>query len=53
MAGTIDKVILEKIIDTVIGNFKENEAKINDILNKIEWPSPEIPPEIDQVEAKY
>jgi len=31
MAKIIDKTVLEKITDTVIGIFKENEAKINDM----------------------
>ena len=31
MLGNIDKKILEDIIDTIIDNFKKNEAKINDM----------------------
>ena len=31
MPGKIDKSLLEKVTDTIIGNFKENEAKINDM----------------------
>ena len=31
MANTIDKTVLENITDTIIDNFKENEAKINDM----------------------
>ena len=31
MLGNIEKKVLEDIIDTIIDNFKENEAKINDM----------------------
>ena len=31
MLGNIEKKVLEEIIDVIIDNFKENEAKINDM----------------------